>query len=382
MVRNFWYILYMPQCSVTYTNWPYEDTGSAGKQDWERRATFSVSLILPVVSVERLLGRIIRCKVAYTSIANGQKKEVLMAALTKHTESGVYYHLCHNTREYGPGKAPRNIEIDQKRMALNYTLHPSDRGKDAGDHRQSMKYYRQRMKSVYKMDRKDTVCTAEWCVTAPHDLPKQEQKAFFESVYEFMNSKYGEKNCIQCITHFDEGVKNGKGEVIAGSPHMHYTFLATKEVDNQKEYAEKLELIQEKYKEDPRGYEKAKNRLDHSKKYKYPEKLDFKGVLNRKHLQTFHPELQAWLDKAGIQGSVYNGATGGSNRSVVELKLETKEKLLVKEKQRNKELERKNKALKEQVKALQKRVNSTAVPGKAGWKAQIHWGNRDIEQEL
>ena len=134
-----------------------------------------------------------------------------------------------------------------------YKRQPSDRGKDAGDHRQSMKYYRQRMKSVYKMDRKDTVCTAEWCVTAPHDLPKQEQKAFFESVYEFMNSKYGEKNCIQCITHFDEGVKNGKGEVIAGSPHMHYTFLATKEVDNQKEYAEKLELIQEKYKEDPRG---------------------------------------------------------------------------------------------------------------------------------
>ena len=280
-----------------------------------------------------------------------------MAALTKHTEKAVYYHLCHNTREYGAGKAPRNLEIDPERRSWNYTLHPESRGKSASSYKKAWEYYKYRMKHVYKMDRKDTICTAEWCVTAPKDLPERERGAFFQCTYEFLNSLYGEKNCIQCIVHFDEGIKNKDGKVIQGSPHLHYTFLATKEIDIRKEYDKKLKEIQEKYREDPRGFEKARLRLDCSKKYKYPEKLDFKGVLNKQHLKRFHSEFQKWIQKAGVHGTVSNGVTGGNNRSVADLKLDTKEKLLEKERIQNRELRDENKALKKRIRNLEKKMN-------------------------
>ena len=33
------------------------------------------------------------------------------------------------------------------------------------------------------------------------------------------------KNCIQCVVHVDEGVKDHSGNHIAGAHHMHYTFI-------------------------------------------------------------------------------------------------------------------------------------------------------------
>ena len=291
-----------------------------------------------------------------------------MAALTKHTEQSVSRNLRHNTHDYPEGYSPSNTDIDPERTHLNRALHPADRGLDPTDCSLSLKYYHERMKEVYKMDRKDTVCTAEWCVTAPPDLEPGKEMEFFESSYRFLNQMYGgEKNCIQCICHFDEGVKNAEGVIVAGRPHMHYTFIVTKEVDNTRLYNEKFASLTEKfqrelegpvtakqkqqyelkYKDNPEGYrkevlrnhEKAVKRLQDSEKYKYPEKLDFQS-LNKEHLASFHPKFQRWINSNGPSCTVNSGVTGGMNRTVSELKEETRIREVTRLKERVAELER------------------------------------------
>lgn len=267
-----------------------------------------------------------------------------MAALKKHTT--VYAFLRHNTREYPAGKGPQNIDIDSTRTHLNYTLHPSNRGTNPKCHSDSLKYYHTRMKDVYKMNRKDTVASAEWCITAPKDLPVEEQAAFFQSSYEYLNSLYSEKNCIQCIVHYDEGISIND-VIVEGSPHMHYSFIKTKEINSENLYFDKLKSITEKYKDDNHEFQKAKKRLDDSNKYKFNEKLDFQGI-NKKHLDCFHSNFQNWIDNDSkiSKATVSSGVTGKKNKTVSTLKQETREKEMLKFKEQIIELKLENKLLK------------------------------------
>ena len=276
-----------------------------------------------------------------------------MAALDRHNEQAVVRNLRHNTHDYPEGKVPRNIDIDKSRTHLNKALHPPDRGTDATDCSQSIQYYHERLANVYKMNRTDTVRTMEWCITAPADLEPGKEMEFFKSTYDYLNSLYQEKNCIQAICHFDEGVKNANGEIVAGRPHMHYTFVVTKEIDTKADYDKKLASINTKYdgirnskeyQEDAkvresteRNYKKAIKRLENSPKYKYPEKLDFQSI-DKNHLQSFHPNFQRWINDNGPACTVYTNQTG-ANKSVQQLKDETRKKEILHQQERIRELE-------------------------------------------
>lgn len=143
-----------------------------------------------------------------------------MAAMEKYTDSMVLYKLRHVTRE--SGKFPSNIDIDHNLSGKNYSLAPPDRGTTA---RENKRYYNKRMKEIYKYGRSDVNTAVQWVITAPKDLPAEQEKAFFTESYRYLNSLYGEKNCIQCVVHVDEGVRDRSGNHIAGSHHMHYTFI-------------------------------------------------------------------------------------------------------------------------------------------------------------
>lgn len=143
-----------------------------------------------------------------------------MAAMEKYTDSMVLYKLRHVTRE--SGKLPSNIDIDHNLSGKNYSLAPPDRGTTA---RENKRYYNKRMKEIYKYGRSDVNTAVQWVITAPKDLPAEQEKAFFTESYRYLNSLYGEKNCIQCVVHVDEGVKDHSGNHIAGAHHMHYTFI-------------------------------------------------------------------------------------------------------------------------------------------------------------
>jgi hypothetical protein len=148
---------------------------------------------------------------------------------------------------------------------------------------------------------------AGWIVTAPKDLTTLEQeKAFFQSTYDFLESRYGKENVVQATVHYDEGkmekVKNRWGEyekdengeikkeLVLGRPHLHFDFIPVTEDKNQK--------------------------------HPQSEKICANDVLTRIELQHFHTDLQKHLKDNGVQGEVLNGSTkaNGRNYSVEEMK--------------------------------------------------------------
>ena len=265
-----------------------------------------------------------------------------MAAMEKYTDSMVLYKLRHVTRE--SRKPPSNIDIDHSLSGKNYSLAPPDRGTTA---RENKRYYNKRMKEVYKYGRSDVNTAVQWVITAPKDLPAEQEKAFFTETYRYLNSLYGEKNCIQCVVHVDEGVRDRSGNHIAGAHHMHYTFIPA---------------VQNK------SYMKPNKKGNITKQNTFEEKVSADALLNKKHLQQFHPNYQRWLDSHGIDATVYSGVTGGKNRTVAELKTETRE--LLKAKEQIQSLRQENEKLKETIKSLEKKLEQTKTA-----EAEMEWGS-------
>ena len=234
-------------------------------------------------------------------LVNSRNKEIYMAKLIKITEAKVYGALKHNTREMP--HPPSNEEIDSGRTHLNYRL--DKHGQTA---KEAMGYYRERMNELYHYERADVKTCIQWVCTAPPDLPKDQEAAFFNETYRYLNSIYGEENCIQCTVHYDEGVHikdpiTGKARVDVGRPHLHYVAIPV--VENSK-------------------YGVPNSRGNFTKMSQYKEKVCCDEKVTLHSLQSFHPEYQEWIDSAGINATVYKGGQGIS-LSVEQLKAVTKE---------------------------------------------------------
>lgn len=116
---------------------------------------------------------------------------------------------------------------------------------------------------------------------------------------------------------------------------MHYTFIPA---------------VQNK------SYMKPNKKGNITKQNTFEEKVSSDALLNKKHLQQFHPNYQRWLDSHGIDATVYSGVTGGKNRTVAELKTETRE--LLKAKEQIQSLTQENEKLKETIKSLEKKTGT------------------------
>lgn len=257
-----------------------------------------------------------------------------MAAFRKHYNAAVYSLLKHNNRE---AQNPSNTDIDPARQKLNYNLTPPDRGNTLAENKE---YYNNRLNEVYHYKRDTLVTCGEWIVTAPVDLPKEQEGAFFKACYDFFNSKYGEKNVFHCSIHYDEGIKNDQGEIVWGKPHMHYMFIPVVSCPEKKGYI---------------------------------EKVCSKELIDRKHLLTIHPELQRYIEQQGIHCNVNPKNTEGKNRSVRELKKESREYLAAME--RIKALEQENTALKKELEILkekQREVSSAPTRSRFGTRKEIN----------
>ncbi len=190
-----------------------------------------------------------------------------MASVQKFADYEVAAQLNHNERIIA---VPSNEDIDHDRTRENYSLAPK-RGISSFD------YYKERKAQLHCYRRKDVKTMAGWIITAPKDLPLYEHRKFFETCYQFLSEKYGEKNVIQAIVHCDEG----------GQPHLHFCFIPTS-TDNK-----------------------------HG-----GEKICANDVLTRRELRNFHPELNRFLSEHGIDANITSGITRrqGGNRTVKELK--------------------------------------------------------------
>lgn len=193
-----------------------------------------------------------------------------MASVEKFTENAVLNQIRHIERTI---KNPSNPDIDPSRLSQDYSLIPPDRGMTAYD------YYKKRKSELYCYDRGDVKTLMGWIVTAPEDVPKDSEDLFFYTVSDFLNERYGEKNCVQCVVHKDE----------SGRAHMHW--LGIPVVPDKKHGG---------------------------------EKICANDVLNKRELRNFHPDLQAYLKAHGVSGTVMNGITKaqGGNRRVRDMKRE------------------------------------------------------------
>lgn len=227
-----------------------------------------------------------------------------MASVEKFKDAAALKILRHNKRMV---KHPKNLDIDPNRSMLNYSLTP-ERGMEVYE------YYKQRKAELYYYRRDDVKTLAGWVVTAPEDVNgKEQERAFFEATYDFLAARYGLENVIAADVHYDEGIKetikdrfgtpildeNGKKQykIVCGRPHLHFCFI-------------------------PVAPDQNPNHIQ-------SEKICASEVLTRRELRRFHPELNVYLRKCGITATVTNGRTRaqGGNRSVTQLKTETREKM-------------------------------------------------------
>ena len=112
-------------------------------------------------------------------------------------------------RSYGESK------VDPSRTHLNYRLD--------GDEDAAVKLER-RLSEVYCYGKKNLVTSCSWVVHVPSDgsVSEAEHRKFFETVYRFFNSNYGEKNVVIAQVHLDET-----------SPHLHYVFCPVVKNNNK-----------------------------------------------------------------------------------------------------------------------------------------------------
>jgi hypothetical protein len=157
------------------------------------------------------------------------------------------------------------------------------------------------------------MCT--WIVTLPQGFSRDRE--FFETAYDFLSERYGDKNVISAYVHMDEN-----------QPHIHFSFV-------------------------PVVTDKKNGK----------EKVSAKELLTKVELQRFHPALQAALEASlGQEVPVLNGATAGGNRTVAELKAE--QEILIAEaaaeeaKKMAQEVKEEVTALQNQKKTLQSDVKS------------------------
>ena len=176
-----------------------------------------------------------------------------MASLKKFTHSAVVNQLRHVLRET---VNPANVNIDATRSDLNYILSP-DRGISA------YSYYLERKSQVYCFNRANVKTLVGWVVTAPSNLPAEQQHKFFLESYQFLVNRYGLKNTVLAITHFDES-----------RPHLHYLFVP------------------------------AVPNLKHG-----GEKVCANDLITRTELRDFHPALQKHLRSVGVHASILNDTT-------------------------------------------------------------------------
>lgn len=241
--------------------------------------------------------------------------------MQKYTRNALGHMLKHYARakdQDGEYVKFGNQNIDQYLTQYNYTF--TSRKDDLDNY----EFIKKRTEELKALKRKDVNVMATWVVTIPQQyLNKAKQDPdeflrdtedtysykFFKETYKFLENKYGKDNVVGGFIHVDET-----------TPHMHFAFIPTIR-DNKKQ------------------------RL----------KVSAKECLNKKALQKFHPELNAYLNKAlkkelkelGLEDI---GVITNNNRDKQYIPMEDLKK-------RIKELEIANKRLQkqqtEQIKAMQ-----------------------------
>ncbi len=202
-----------------------------------------------------------------------------MAHVQKSTKSqvgGLTRHYERFKKENGEYIKFNNQEIDVTKSHLNYNL-------ATHQNMNQLDFIKKRTAEVNCPNRKEINVMCSWVITKPKELNPDAQDLFFQEVYKFLENRYGKENVISAYVHLDET-----------TPHVHFAFVPIK--------------------------------FD-EKKQKY--KVCAKEVVNRQDLRTFHKDLTRHMENIFKRDiGLINEATKNGNKSIEELKNETKNKIL------------------------------------------------------
>lgn len=187
----------------------------------------------------------------------------------------MFNHFCRGVETNSEPAKRKNEAIDPNRTHLNYNLAMEIQPLKQTD------FLKKRLGEVHCLNRNDVNVFCSWVITAPSDLKKVEENNFFKETFNFMQNKYGKENIISAYVHLDET-----------TPHMHFAFV-------------------------PITYDRRYQRY----------KVSAKEVITRDELRSIHRDLAQHLEKNNIHCSVLNEATISGNKSINELKNESKQAL-------------------------------------------------------
>lgn len=209
--------------------------------------------------------------------------------IAKYTKSAAGHMLAHYDRakdENGKYVTDGRKNIDPARTHLNYAV-----GGDFEMAAQRLQWLLDR-DDVKCLNRKDVNVVCDVIITAPQDLPEQDQRKFFEVAYNFLADRYGVKNSLGCY----DNILSSNVHMDETSPHMHFAFVPLVKVS------------------------KIDKKTGKQKEYL---KVNAKQVINRTDLKTLHPDMTKVMKKAfGRDIGIENGITkaNGGNQTVEQLK--------------------------------------------------------------
>ncbi len=200
-----------------------------------------------------------------------------MAHIQKFKANQVQGVLQHNERTGDtPTHDHSNEDIDPTKTKDNYELHSVNGS--------ALSRFNKRMSEVKCMQRDDVTVLDGFCVHLPEDVKPEDERKFFETVYDFACKEFGKKNIINATVHRDET-----------RDHIHCDFIPVVE-DTIKRGEHKGEKV---------------------------EKVSHSEAVPREKYQTLHERLSKYVEQAlGYEVSILNGSTVGGNKKVAELKAE------------------------------------------------------------
>ena len=219
-----------------------------------------------------------------------------MAHMMKHTKASCGHMFAHYDRREDNIS---NENLDRTRSHLNYNL-ATHQQMDQGE------FVRKRCTEVHCQNRKDVNVMCSWVITAPKNLPKEQEREFFKASYDFLQKKYGKENVVSSYVHMDEV-----------TPHMHFAFVPV--VPDVK-----------------RGF-----------------KVSAKECVNKAHLASFHGELEKYLSERGIGAKILNNATREGNKSVRMLKRGTAVEHVRQLRMQNQQLKQELEGIQAQIRGIQ-----------------------------
>lgn len=195
-----------------------------------------------------------------------------MARIDKYKASQVIGLLEHNARtdETRPHNH-RNEDIDPTRTKFNYELHSTEGT--------AYERFKARMEQVHCMKRDDVTVLDGLVVTLPKNVRPEDERKFFQAVYDFACKDYGKENIVNATVHKDET-----------TPHIHIGFIPV-----------------------------VKGKLRNGTEC---EKVRHSDLITKTYLDMFHKRLSDHVkDRLGYETEILNGSTASGNQTITELKL-------------------------------------------------------------